>query len=170
MELEIKQITVETTEEEEKEVTDRRKALVSQLIGKVKSAKQYHKKAFDQMREDMEAVFRGYADKGWNKENYIANILHRHVHQRTAALYAKNPKPVASRRKRLDYKFWDGDEKTLAEAYQKMQSATMNQMPPNPQDVQIVQDYESVQQGRKMLDKVAESLELLFSYSHVELL
>ena len=44
MELEIKQITVETTEEEEKEVTERRKALVSQLIGKVKSAKQYHKK------------------------------------------------------------------------------------------------------------------------------
>ena len=165
MELEINQITVETTEEEEKkEITERRRALVSQLIGKVKSAKQYHKKAFDQMREDMEAVFRGYADKGWNKENYIANILHRHVHQRTAALYAKNPKPVATRRKRLDYKIWDGDEKTLAEAYTKMQSSAMNQMPPNPQDVQIIQDYESVQQGRKMLDKVAESLELLFKY------
>ena len=69
------------------------------------------------MREDMEAVFRGYADKGWGKENYVANILHRHVHQRTAALYAKNPKCQATRRKRLDYKFWDGDEKTLAEAY-----------------------------------------------------
>ena len=164
MELEISQITVETIEEEEKEVTERRKALVSQLIGKVKSAKQYHKKAFDQMRDDMEAVFKGYADKGWNQENYIANILHRHVHQRTAALYAKNPKPVASRRKRLDYKFWDGDEKTLAEAYQKMQVAMANQMPPPPQEAQIIQDYESVQQGRKMIDKVAESLELLFSY------
>ena len=45
-----------------------------------------------------------------------------------------------------------------------MKAAAMGQMPPNPQDVQIVQDYESVQQGRKMLDKVAESLELLFSY------
>ena len=165
--MEIEAISVEVIEEEEekeKELTERRKALVSQLQGKVKSAKQYHKKAFNQMREDMEAVFRGYSDKGWNKENYVANILHRHVHQRTAALYAKNPKPVASRRKRLDYKIWDGDEKSLAEAYSKMQAATMAQMPPNPQDVQIVQDYESVQQGRKMLDKVAESLELLFSY------
>ena len=48
MELEINQITVETTEEEEKkEITERRRALVSQLIGKVKSAKQYHKKAFE---------------------------------------------------------------------------------------------------------------------------
>jgi hypothetical protein len=165
MEIEIEQaISVEVVEEEEKEISERRKALVSQLVGKVKSAKQYHKKAFDQMREDMEAVFRGYSDKGWSENNYVANILHRHVHQRTAALYAKNPKPVASRRKRLDYKFWDGDEKSLAEAYSKMQAAAMSQMPPNPQDTQIVQDYESVQQGRKMLDKVAESLELLFNY------
>jgi hypothetical protein len=133
-------------------------------LGKVKSAKQYHKKSFDQMREDMEAVFRGYADKGWGKENYVANILHRHVHQRTAALYAKNPKCQATRRKRLDYKFWDGDEKTLAEAYKKMQDAVMEGLQPNPMDMQVVQDYESVQQGKKTLDKVAESLELLFTY------
>jgi len=165
MEIEIEQaMSVEAVEEEEKEISERRKALVSQLTGRVKSAKQYHKKAFDQMRKDMEAVFRGYADKGWNDESYVANILHRHVHQRTAALYSKNPKCVASRRKRLDYKFWDGDEKSLAEAYSKMQAAALSQMPPNPQDMQIIQDYESVQQGRKMLDKVAESLELLFSY------
>ena len=77
MEIGIEQaVSVEVVEEEEKDVSERRKALVSQLQGKVKSAKQYHKKAFDQMREDMEAVFRGYSDKGWSENNYVANILH----------------------------------------------------------------------------------------------
>ena len=155
---------VEKAEEEIPEPTRRRQNLVSELQARVKSAKSYHKKAFDQMKADMHAAYKGYADKSWDDDKYIANILQRHVQQRTAALYAKNPKPVAQRRRRLDYQIWDGDEKTLAMAHSEIKAAMQNGFPPSPFAMKLVQEHEQVQQQRKMLDKVSESLELLFHY------
>ena len=107
----------ESGKPEEVEIPERRRALVSQLQARVRAAKKFHEKAFRQMRKDMEAVFQGYSkESGWGDNKYIANILQRHVHQRTAALYSKNPKPVATRRERLDYQHWDGKPESLAQA------------------------------------------------------
>ena len=155
----------ETPEKEEiPEPTQRRQALVSKLQSQVKSAKKFHEKSFKQMKNDMDAVLHGFSDTGWDEEKYIANILQRHVHQRTAALYAKNPKPVASRRKRMDYQVWDEDPITLAKAYSEISAAQQNNVPPSPGSAQLVQEFETVKSTRKQLDKVSKSLELLFDY------
>ena len=65
------------------------------------------------MIRDMDAALNGFDDKSWSDDQYVANILQRHVQQRTAQLYAKNPKALAKRRTRMDYAVWDGDEDTL---------------------------------------------------------
>ena len=74
---------MDVSEEEEEEIipepTTRRQNLVSSLQARVQSAKQFHKKAFDQMKADMDAAYKGYADKSWDDEKYVANILQRHV-------------------------------------------------------------------------------------------
>lgn len=154
--------------EEIPEPTQRRRALVSEVQSRVENAKAYHNKAFKQMRSDMKAAYNGFKDSEWDDHRYVANILQRHVQQRTAALYAKNPKPVARRRERLEYQMWDGEEETLSNAYAMVAGAQQTGMEPPPDAIAMIQDYEGVQQNRKMLDKVAKTLEILFNYYMAE--
>ena len=135
------EMTIVTTDVEQPEPTQRRKALVSQWLAKVKAAKQFHEKAFKTMRRDMDATLNGYDDTKWSGDNYVANILQRHVQQRTAALYAKNPKSVAKRRNRMNYEFWDGEADTLAQAFMASEGAAQNGLPIPPEASMIIQDY-----------------------------
>lgn len=158
------EMTIVTTDVERPEPTARRKALVNQWLAKVKHAKGFHEKAFKQMRRDMDAALNGYEDDKWSGDNYVANILQRHVQQRTAQLYAKNPKAVAKRRARLEYEFWDGEEDSLAQAFMASEMAAQNGMPvPAPAEM-IIADFMRGQNQNKMLDNVAKTLENLFEY------
>jgi len=158
------ELTIVSVEEEKKEPTERRKRLVSQWISKVKQAKGFHASAFKQMKRDMDAALKGYDDKDWSGDNYVANILQRHVQQRTSSLYAKNPTAVAKRRARMEHQFWDGEEESLAMAYQASSMAAQNQLPVPPEAAVIIQDYENAKNHAKMLDNVALTLENLFEY------
>lgn len=161
-------LIVATEEVEEKEPEQRRKALVNNLTANIKNAKKFHEDPFKQMRRDMDAALNGFDDTAWSKDQYVANILQRHVQQRTASLYAKNPKASAKRRNRMDYEIWDGDEDTLKEAYQSSASAQKIGAP-IPLDAQaIIMDYEKGQSHRKMLDNVSRTLETLFDYYMAE--
>ena len=122
-------LEITVVEQEKEDPTARRKALVTDWIHKIRSAKGHFQHDFDKMRRDMDAALNGFDDTEWSDDNYVANILQRHVQQRTASLYAKNPKAQAKRRNRLDYAVWDGDEKTLMMAYQARDMATQQQMP-----------------------------------------
>ena len=165
MEMEV----VSTDKKEEKpDPPERRRSLVVELQQRVRGAKGFHDKAFKQMKEDMKAAYNGFNDREWDSNRYVANILQRHVQQRTAALYAKNPRPLARRRNRMDYRIWDGDEETLVQARMAVDMAMQQQLPPPLPAVQLLQDYEQVQQNRKMLDKVAKTLEHLFDYYMAE--
>ena len=159
-------ISVSPIEEDEvdKEPTLRREALVSHLVERVRAAKQYHAKAFKQMKVDMDAVSKGYSGNNWDDERYVANILQRHVHQRTSALYAKNPKPVATRRKRMDYKVWDETEDSMKKALAGIGQAKVDQQEPNPQHIALLEDHARVKRERGQMDKVAKGLEMLFEY------
>tara|TARA_B000000609_G_scaffold18874_1_gene11657 strand:+ start:2992 stop:5058 length:2067 start_codon:yes stop_codon:yes gene_type:complete len=161
-------LIIAKSEEEKPEPTERRKALVSHWQSAVKSAKGFHEKAYKQMKKDMDSAYKGYDDSQWNDNNYVANILQRHVQQRTASLYAKNPRATAKRRDRMDYAVWDKDEKTLATAYEAMATAQDNQLPPPAEAAAVVSDYEQGQTHRKMLDNVAKTLEQLFHYFMAE--
>jgi hypothetical protein len=104
------------------EPPDRRRKLVSDWTRKVKKAKRHWKPAFDRMREDQAFCF----GKQWSKlpqdKRYVANLTLRLVAQKTAFLYAKNPKAVAKKRKRLNATSWDESQTTLN---QLMASAAM---------------------------------------------
>ena len=100
-------LSVTGTEQTAPDATPQEINLVKQIIQTIKADKRHHKIAFDRMRHDMQIATWG-ADKTWIKENYVANIAGRHIRQKTAALYAKNPK-VSARRSSAGYggpRYW----------------------------------------------------------------
>ena len=144
----------------EPEISAERRNLVTAWCGRVKHARNYlEDTAFKQMRKDMQYARFG-ADPNWEANgNYVANIIHRHVKQTVSTLYAKNPKAEAKRRKRLEFRVWDGK----AETYQSAVLA-IQQNPLDPNAMAIIADIEEARQRRQMLDKVGKTLEILFGY------
>lgn len=110
------------TAPEEKQ-TEKVRLLVQRILATIKSDKDHHKDAFQQMRDDMFMAKYG-RPRAWDKSNYKAAIAGRHVKQKTASLYAKNPKASAKRTERLDFVHWDEDPQTLMLAFQTVQTAT----------------------------------------------
>ena len=157
-------MAIEQVETKKEETPERRKKLVTELQNRVDAAKGYHETSYKQMKKDMDAAMNGFDDSEWTDSQYVANILQRHVQQRTASLYAKNPKAQAKRRERMNYEVWDGDEKSLKMAYDASMMAAQSGMPIPPSASMIIEDYTKGQNHRKMLDKVALTLEQLFDY------
>lgn len=92
---------------------DRRAALVKAWTSRVKAAKSHWKKAFERMEEDEDFAFGRQWSKNPDDKRYVANLTLRLVAQKTAFLYAKNPKAVARRRERLDATIWDETQSQL---------------------------------------------------------
>ena len=157
-------IIVASAKDADKEVSDSRKKLVKEIQGRVHNAKSHFKNEFDQMRRDMDLAYHGFDKRVWDDNKYVANIIQRHVQQRTAALYAKNPRAISKRRARKDYAIYDGDQEALAASRMAIEVAARNQLAPPQEAVALVQDFQSVERHRKMLDNVSETLEFLFHY------
>jgi hypothetical protein len=137
-----------------------RASLVKAWADKVTRAKKHWGKAHARMKEDQDF----YMGKQWangDEDSYVANLIQRAVGQRVSALYAKNPKFVAKRRKTLDFALWDGD----MAAFQSMQTAfaqaVATQQPMDPVMGQTMQDIQQGMQKRRMLDKVAATMEIV---------
>lgn len=102
------------------------KAQVSKIIKTIRSDKAFHKKAFKRMKRDMFMAMWG-REETWSEKNYKANLAGRHVKQKTATLYAKNPKATARRAEKLDFALWDEDPQSIMLAMQAMQQNAMAQ-------------------------------------------
>lgn len=154
--------------------------LVDKLTKRIRDDRAFHDKAFKQMREDMDIARIGAKTEPKDDE-YVANIIGRHINQKTAALYAKNPKAVARRRERLDFTIWDESTQSLMVAMQTVQMATQPQVdqmtgvvvPPNPlavmdpmvqEAIALVRDYEQGMAARRMAAKIGKTLEIMFAY------
>ena len=149
-----------------------RKELVSDWTNKLKRAKKYWEPVFNQMKADQDFA----AGFQWSKEDkddrYVANLTLRIIAQRVAFFYAKNPKFIARRRKRILNTVWDGDQSTLValqqSAAQVSQQVMMGAMDPSAaQSAQqaampIIMDAARVKQEEEQLDKIAKTLEYLF--------
>lgn len=146
------------------EPTQRRQQLVKEILSRVNSGKTHFKDTFERMKRDMDLALKGYDEKDWGADRYTANIINRHVQQRTAALYAKNPKAVCKRRNRLDYQIWNGDAQVLKQAYEgKLKALAMQQ--PVPAAIELlIAEYEQVNDKRRKIDRVSQTLEALFTY------
>ena len=161
-------------------------ALVAKILSAIKADKRHHATAFTRMRRDMFVANHGRREE-WAEENYTANIAGRHVKQKTASLYAKNPKAVARRRETLDFAVWDENPDSLMMAFQTVQSAQAMmmqqpqivedpetgqlvqappQMPPGFEEAQaLVADFQQGLQRREMVKKFGKTLEVLFAHA-----
>lgn len=144
---------------EKPEVPEARKALVEKWESRVKESRKYwgDKGVWKQMKRNMQLAARG-ADKEWiDAGNYVVPITNRHINQTVAAIYAKNPKAVAKRRRRLMYKLWDGRADTLEAA---MQNAAIM----DPEALAIVQEVQAVRQHDLMIDRMGKTMEIAYEY------
>lgn len=150
--------------EDKPEATDGQKALIKKWTEKIIRAKERYEPVFKQMRKNQEFARFG-ADKTWRESGaYTVPILARHINQVVAGLYARNPKALASRRKRLYYKVWDGRLDSLQAALEGAQGALQMGMPPDPNAMAILQEVQQVRQTNLMLDRMGETLSLLWQY------
>ena len=164
-------------------------ALLAKLRKRIKADKRYHKDAFSRMRRDMKLARHGKIEKEWSDKKYTANIIGRHISQKTNALYAKNPKAVSRRRETLDFSLWDENQSSLMLAYQTLQSAQqagalaqamqsgqapaidqMGQPLPAPQAPQgfaqaqqLFMDFQQGMMRREQVKKIGKTLEILFA-------
>lgn len=153
------------------------KNLVKTILKRIRADEHHHKKAFEQMREDMYIARHGHAP-GYPVDYYKANITGRHIKQKTASLYAKNPKAVARRRETIDYRVWDEKPQSLQMAMQIVMQAQQllaanpmadpSTIPPEMmiafQEAQaVVQDFQEGTKRRQEIGKIGKTLEILFA-------
>jgi len=184
----------------DKDATEARKRLVKRWQGNIERAKKHWKDDFARMRDDQKFAYglqwegqkklNGSPDANDASDRYVANIVHRHVQQRVAALYAKNPKAVARRREQILNTVWDGTNQGLRIAQaqlqalqtlvpQIMQSAqtgdvnavmqtVMGAAQTIPQMIEaqgVLDDAERVRERSAQLDTIAKTLELVQEYT-----
>lgn len=140
--------------------------LVADWLSKIEEAKAFWHPQFTRMREDMDFV----AGKQWenshaNDNRYVANIVQRHIQQRVASLYAKNPTVVARRRTTLDFAIWDGGIGMLQAAQAEAEIALAAGTSPSPQTMEFLADFQAGVQRRQFMDKLAKTMEIVFKYS-----
>lgn len=160
-----------------------RAAQVKDIIKKIKVDREHFKKPFKQMRKDMFLARNGRI-KEYPESWYKANLAGRHIAQKTATLYAKNPKASARRRETLDFAVWDEDPQSLKVALQVLQTAQQvlaqtpvdpmtgqptPAVPPPPEAEQafakaqaIVADFQQGMEIRTQIKQLGKTLEILF--------
>lgn len=145
------------------EVSEERKAFCKELQNRIKQAKQHFKDPFKIMVEDMDMAYDG-AVKDWSDGSYVVNVTQRFVRQKTASLYAKNPRATAKRKMRMNYSVWDGTAQSLQGAQEQMMMAEEMQLPPPPEAMAILADVQNGQQQEQMLRRIGETLEICYNY------
>mgnify|MGYP006394592827 FL=1 len=166
----------EVSAETPRQPTEGERKLAEEMQTRIRADKAFHKKAFDQMREDQAIARRGAKEAWIDAGSYVANITGRHIQQLVSALYAKNPKAIARRRERLDFAIWDETMPPLMEAMQIAMKAMQAPRDPttgltpalfDPQAqsaVALVQDYQAGMQAREQIERIGKTLELVFDY------
>ena len=160
----------------EPEISEERRRLVAWWTQQIKADKKHWKVAFDQMRRDQDFAYgKQWSDSRWEDDRYQANITLRHIQQRVAALYAKNPKVVAKRKERLMSTTWDGTMTAVMGAMQSLQQVQMQASAGmvDPMMAQqaamgpmgILQDAQQTVQYKQQMDKFGKTLELLYDYN-----
>ena len=151
------------------EPDESRKAMVTALLADVRADKKKWEPAFKRMRADMKFVRVQLPEEADDDDRIKVNIVQRHIKQRVAALYAKNPTFIAQRRRRLDFKIWDEKRSSLQAAAEEVamaqQAAAAGQMlQPSPETMALIQDIREGLTRRRQLDSVGRTLEVLFGH------
>lgn len=153
---------------EKPEPDESTKAYIKQWTDRIRNAKTWYDPAFKRMRKCQQIAKHGDMEDWTGKNNdsgkYVVPIVKRHINQSVAQLYAKNPTSYAERKKRRMGQVWDGKMSTLQEAAQQIAAATEVGAQPDPNYLALLQDAAGVQQYIKMMDGLAETLNILHEY------
>jgi hypothetical protein len=149
------------------DVTDARRALVTKLIKSVTEAKRKYQPAFKAMREDLKFVRRQRANQTLEDNRARVNVIQRHIANKVAALYAKNPTFVASAKKRLEFAIWDGSSGQIAAMLQELQTSPPG-VGPSPMTQALFADVQQGVSRKQMLAGVARTLEVIMAWSLAE--
>lgn len=137
---------------------------VKKWCERLNSAKKHHEPAFKKMRRNQKFAA-NTANEQWDgqPDKYTANLIQRHVQQKTATLYAKNPRAVARRRPRREFAKWDEDPSSFMQAMEMMEVAD----PVSPESIAaqaLVQDVLDGMQRRHMYENMGITLQTMFHY------
>lgn len=139
------------------EVTPARAALVKKWAEIMKRAEKHWQRTFDRMKKCRQLARDG-AYKDWlDADSYVVPIIPRHINTMVSALYAKDPRAVASPRKKLLYTVWDGTPEALAAA---ANGAAVG----DAMSVQLMQEVQQVKAYMDMVRKLGKTLELCWQY------
>lgn len=149
------------------DVPPERAALVKKILKDIKAGEAHWKDDFDEMEKDIKFVA-NLKNEQWDgrADPYVCNLVLRHVQERTAALYAKNPRVRARRKERMDFVVWDEKAETLQAALTNMQTAAQTgQVDPNAQQTALLMaDLQQAKQRRDLLDRVGRTQKILYHY------
>lgn len=169
------------------EVSESEKAAVKEWVKRIKAAKVFHEKAFNRMKKCQKIATDGHDDE-WPASNYVVPVIKRHINVSVASLYARNPTATAKRKKKVEFKLWDGNFASLQQAMQSIQAAmapppapapmghnggppldpnappAAAPMPPDPNAIALLQEVQDVHNANVQMDRAAKTLEILFEY------
>ncbi len=135
-----------------------RAALVKKWEAKVLKAVKHWEKDFNKMKQCMDIAETGSMSKEWvEAKNYVVPIIARHINQEVASLYARHPTTIVKRKKRMLFKIWDGKPETAQAALEAFNMGDMTQ-------AALIDDIMQGQQYMMLVDKIAKTLEILWSY------
>lgn len=153
--------------EDKRDISPGERALASRVLSNVQADEKKWEEDFKRMEENA----RYASGKQWPEfadsctaDSVVVNFIQRHIQQSTSAIYAKNPKAVATPRKGMDYAVWDGDESSLTTAFAAAQMAMQQGLPVPNEAAAVIQDAEAGSARRQMAEKVAKTLECLYEY------
>lgn len=151
------------TKEEMNDVPEQVRNLVGGILENIQESENAFASTWEQMDRNMFLVRHG-RDEYTPSNFYVANIAHRYIQSRTAALYARNPKIEAKPKKRLRYQLWDGDPSSIEMTIARMQAAAQQGIMPDQQDIALIKDYQSGKARENSIAQVGKTMEILFEY------
>lgn len=157
------------------EPPEARAAFVQRWLDDVLQARKHWEPDFKRMRRNMDmASGKHWPNQREDDPRYRVNLIQRVLKTTVSSLYAKNPTIIFKRRPKLDFKIWDGDPQTAAEAQQAVAMSTQLQADPAaamaaPEQVASVMAAAAqaqalladIQEGlarRQMLDRIGKTL------------
>lgn len=169
------------------DIPEERRELVKRIIADIKKARTFWKDDFDRMKADQDLLLgiQWTDQKTLEDDRYVVNVIQRHIQQRTAAIYAKNPTVVAKQKPMMDYKLWDENPLSMKMAMQAVSmtgqmtqaasqgdpqaAAQVQQSAQNPQAIQTVmmaqallQDIQEGTARKSMKARICRTMELYF--------
>lgn len=141
-----------------------RAALVNTWLDKIRRAERHHEPYFRKMREDQDFVIGRQWPEDQSNEKYVVNICDRHMQQRTASIYAKNPRIIARVRPQMDYVLGDGTAQSVQMAIQAMAMSSQTGMMPDPTMQMIIQEHQQAEALRVQRDRFSKTLETTYDY------